>query len=179
MEIRSTSPDDPKSTSTRIDITRQNREAIQSRQPLPPKPVEPSLTPDPAVKAKEVLVAREQHRAQHQGRIANARLNYTANHADARAKEIAGARDVYEARIDKSNERRTDRVANQTPATASTDKLELSDASKLLAQFDLGSKTDDQARTERVADLKKLYESGALNTSDLIARTSYRLLGGK
>jgi hypothetical protein len=178
MEIRSTSADDPNSTPERIDLTRKNREAIQSRQPLMPKPEEIAPARDPNVQAKAVLAARELHRAQHQERIANARTDYTAHQNELRAKEVAQARDLYEARLEKAIGRRIERAAKHDSST-STDKLDISDASQRLAQIDAASKAEDAARAQRVADLKQLYLKGALDTGDLIARAAHKLLGGK
>jgi anti-sigma28 factor (negative regulator of flagellin synthesis) len=178
MEIRSTSADDPNSNSERIDITRKNREAIQARQPLMPKPEEPAPARDPNVQAKAVLAARELHRAQHQERIANARLDYTANQTEAHAKDVSHARDLYEARIEQAIARRVER-AGLHKSSPTADKLEISDASQRLSQLDAASHAVDQARAQRIADLRQLFQNGALDTDQRIARAAQRLLGGE
>ena len=178
MEIRSTSADDPNSSPQRIDITRKAREAIQTRQPLNQEP-EISRSPrDPVAAAKAVQDAREQHREQHQERIANARVHYTANHAEAFAKNVTAARDVYDARNEAAVDRREKRAGVHHEAAGASDKVELSKHSQRLSQLDLAPTADDKARAERVAELKRLHERGQLNTDELIARTAHRLLGG-
>lgn len=178
MEIRSTSADDPNSTPERIDITRKNREAIQARQPLMPKPEDMAPARDPNVQAKAVLAARDLHRAQHQERIANARLDYTANQTEAHAKDVAHARDLYEARIEQAIARRIER-ADEHKSSPTADKLEISQASQRLSQLDAASHAADQARAQRIADLRKLFENGGLNSDERIARAAHRLLGGQ
>ena len=175
MEIRNTSANDSNAKPERIDLTRKNREAIESRQPLTPKTDKLATPRDPSVQAKAVLAAREQHRAQHQERIANARLDYTAR----RNEKIADARDVYEARVAKAIDLRTARAAAHSQAAGSADKLEFSSESQKLARLDFASSSTDEARAQRVADLKQIFERRELNTSVLIARAAHRLLGGK
>lgn len=172
MEIRSTSADDPNSAQ-RIDLTRKNREAIQTRQPLNKKPDETPGPRDPIAHAKAVFEAREEHRELHQQRIAHQREKYTKNHADEFAQSIEHARDVYNARMDKAIARRIERSeAHSTEATG--DKLELSSASEQVAPQTAGA--GDAARAQLVDELKKLYQSGQLDSDDLISRAAFSLL---
>lgn len=169
MEIRSTIADDSNASALRIDITRKNRESIESRQPLLPRPEDLAKPDDPLTHAQKIKEARDEYREQHQARIANARLNYTEN----RAEDILSARTAYNARIDKANQRR---IENTQPPPAS-DSAELSSASQVLAALD--SAHVDEQRAVRVAELKELYAQNALPSDDLIARTAYRLLSGE
>ncbi len=159
----------------RFDPTRPARESIKDRQPLS-EPVKSDAQPavDPEQAAKQVKEARDAHRDARQTRIANARAHYTEKNAPRFAQQVTNARNEYRAELDK-------RAKNtQGPGSASNDQIEISAESKKLVDRALSmARTSDDARAERLAELKELHQQGRLNADELIARAAHRMLAGE
>lgn len=157
----------------RYDLTKPNRETIEQRQPLD-KPIETSADPavDPEAAAKAVREARDAYREQRQTRIANAREARTDKLAPRFAQQVTAARNDYRAALDQ-------RIKN-TSGPQGADQLDISAESKVLIDRAklLGSQ-DSAARSERLSEIKSLYEQGKLNTDELVARAAHRMLGGE
>ena len=60
------------------------------------------------------------------------------------------------------------------------DRIEISDETKrLVEEAAARAKRDDEARAERVRELRELYRSGALDSEARVRRAAHKLLGGE
>lgn len=174
MEIRNTRADDTNAAPVRIDLTRQSRESIRTRQPIPPEPEVPGESDDAETGAQQVKEARDAYREQRQRRLANVRANHTANHPRDYAAEVTAAREAYRTRMEEIYAQRQENTHPPAAPALSSDRVDLSSASKQLAKLD--SVEADELRSSRVAQLKAMYAQNLLPDEDLIARAAYRLL---
>ena len=164
----------------RFDPTKPARDAIKKQQPLPP-PAEAAEPPaDPDATAAKVKEARDEFRTKRQGRIANARRHYTANHAAElaaeHATEVAKARAEHAAKLAPRQEAlEAKRATHKGP-----DSIDISSHSRELLDEAL-QRTDepDSQRADRVRELRERYLAGKLNTDELISRSADKLLGGQ
>lgn len=189
----------------RPDITRPNRQAIESRKvPLPSKP-EGDLVKnvDETVKdkAQQVKEARDEYRAEkrasNQARIADIRPRNRARRAEKRQTRIANARQDYterqNIRLEKREIAQNRKVYNKNnpqvdppPAdvtgaksieTGAGDGFAVSSTSRALSAGQVSQDTPE--RVDYVRGLKQKLSEGKLNTDELIARTAARILGAR
>ena len=178
MNIRN-NPSDNRPSPLSFDVTKPNREAIQSRQPLTPKPPTPEEAAAQAADAKApkdpdaIEAAREAHRGRFRERVSAQRERYLENQAPARAEQAAQARNAYAVK-------RREAAAAYAPKSEPDkggDRVEISDASAKLAERVISrAQQDDAARAARVSELKSRYIEGRLNDRGSIEDAADKML---
>ena len=151
MQIRNDSAGDG---SSRIDITRANRDAIRQRNPTPPEPEKP-VNHNPLQPLGEGVradfIAKSLHKRIHGAR---------ERAAESVHKRIKTARDA-------------DGKSDADSVTLSTSGQQLSDTRIEPAPVGI------DARAQRVDQLKQQVQNGQLDVDGLVAETAYRMLGGQ
>lgn len=171
MQIQPNKPDT--TPALRFDPARTARESLKAHLPAAG---EAAVTPETGPSdsdAARIKEARDEFRARRQGRIANLRKNYTANHPNLAEEAVRAARDEYRAKLE------VRRQNTQGTDGSKGDRIDISSTTaKLGPEIAKRLESADPARTARLDELRALYVEGKLNTPELIERAARRMLEG-